>query len=110
MIAPVKHTCPTIDTTILELKDVVVDLRKIKARGRLTKDILDKLIRQVEETSRGDDSKLERLRESNAELRAWVEDTERKCEKWHRQYHESATRVEHLEMQIRNLEMQLMEH
>ena len=109
MTASVGHTCPTIDTIILELKDLYLSLYHIRDAGTVSSEVLDSLLQVVEEMYRGDESKLERLRDSNAKLRAWAEDTERKCGKWHDQYHEAKERADHLEKQVRILEQQLME-
>lgn len=75
MSAPVKHTCPDIDSVIKRIKSAqraAWDMFKRSEKGTDEHDAF----KDIENDLDGLESELESLRDSNSELRAWGEELE----------------------------------
>ena len=96
MGAPIKHTCPDIDSVIKKVKVALVAADK---GYRMTdKDSVENdLFYEIDSALSGVEDEMEDLRTANATLREWGEEMEGKYSDWETTAHELEDRVEQLE-------------
>lgn len=101
--APVKNTCPDIDSLISDLDSIYDNLIKLSNQEEIDLQELKQLASSLYEQYSGNNSTLEKLRTANSDLRQWGTDWRDEAEEFEEKIKELENKLEEAEETIVDL-------